>query len=135
MNGHARILSQSLLPQDIGGLALAAPQTDCGETVSSIGESDEVLTGTVEGFDALRVGGDCGLKPASQSCPGQPGILNELDGGVCPHELGNLAAQTLALSYNVADIDGFPGQTLSLVSGCISSDLGVGVGDYARSGA
>ncbi len=114
-------------PVPIGDVALGAPD-DCGENVDNVTESNNILTGTVEGFNALKAGVDCDQNPATLSCPGQPGLLDELDGGVCPHELGSLAAHTLALTYNTLFFPAFGSatfgnQTLSQVSGCIDDEL------------
>lgn len=112
---------------NIGGLALAAPQTDCGEEVDDVDESNEILSGTLASFDALAIP-DCDLTGATP-CPGQPSpARGALDGGVCPHELGNLAAQTLALTYNTlffpdSGMPTFGNQLLAPLEDCIVKEL------------
>ncbi len=117
------IIDLSLLPQDIGGLALSPQEFFCGATVPDTDDdsgalldfpvSDAILFGGIPAFDVLAVGGDCTVNA--------DGFL---DGGTFPHQLGNLAAQTLALSYNIAAFTtgfGFGSQELGDV-GCFNTD-------------
>jgi hypothetical protein len=97
--------------------------------VTDIDESDTILSGGVDSFKKLDDpppgGGDCGLTTATP-CPGQPAPpLGALDGGVCSHQLGNLAAQTLALTYSTLFFPNpttptFGAQTLSQLGDCIT---------------
>ncbi len=105
------IISEGLLPQDIGGADCGAtvPETDDdGGALSDFPISDSILLGGISAFDVLAAGGDC---------------ETPLDGETFPHQLGNLAAQTLALSYSIgAFTTSFGSQTLADVESCITDE-------------
>jgi len=79
---------------------------NCGESITTIALSDTVLSKGTAAFNILAAGGDCTLP---------------LDRGITQTQLGNLAAQTLALNYNVQHFSGFGAQTLGAV-GCLTPE-------------
>ncbi len=78
-------------------------------TLGGGSRSTTVTTLTVS--NAIIGGGACGTTPTIWTCTGT-GSGDGLSSGLHPNTLGQLAAETLALAYNIQYVSGFAGETL-----------------------